>query len=301
MGPSQKQYTVLHSEQDASVNFVRDMPVGMLEARYVQRTDEYLIAYLSSQTACRFACRFCHLTATGQNKYEDTTVQQFLEQADEVLGHFDMLDKPAERVHYNFMARGEPLHNEHLINHSSKVLRPLAQRAIDRGLGYRFLISTIMPETFRDLELTDLFPEPELFPEIFYSLYSVDERFRKRWLPRAMNPIVALGKLKRWQEATGKVPKIHFAFIEGENDSEHSVRGVCAAINEVGLKVNFNIVRYNPPENTKSRESAIEVIDANVALMNELLKPELSCIVPRVGKDVAASCGMFIEKGAPLD
>jgi len=296
MGPSKRDYKVFHSDQDASVNFVRDMPVGMLEARYVQRTDEYLIAYLSSQTACALSCRMCHLTATGQNKFENVQPQAFLEQADQVLAHFDQSETPAERIHYNFMARGEPLDNPYLTLHSQKILRPLANRAIDRGLGYRFLISTIMPESARDDELIDIFSDPDLYPEIFYSIYSVDERFRKRWLPRAMHPVVALGKLKRWQEETGKVPKIHFAFIEGENDSEHSVRGVCEAINEVGLKVNFNIVRYNPPENSKSRESAIEVINSNVDLMNQLLKPELSCIVPRVGKDVAASCGMFLSQ-----
>jgi adenine C2-methylase RlmN of 23S rRNA A2503 and tRNA A37 len=288
-------YDVLKSNQDASVNFVRDMAVGKLEARFVQRTDEYFIVYLSAQSGCFKACRMCHLTATGQNKYQNTTESQFKSQADIVLKHFDESDAKAERVHFNFMARGEPMDNPLLTEQSSSVLQPLADRAIERGLGYRFLISTIMPDTMVDKDLVAMFPDAELYPEIFYSIYSVSADFRRRWLPRAMPPEQALEKLYRWQMATGKVPKIHFAFIEGENDSEHDVRTMCQAVIDSGLKVNFNIVRYNPFSEKYGKESEMDVIERNFSIMDSMLKPDFATIVPKVGQDVAASCGMFVR------
>lgn len=291
-----KNIEVQESTLDASVNFIsRDPKVGMIEARFVQRTSDYFIVYLSSQTGCFKACRMCHLTATSQNKYENVGPDDFLAQAQTVLEHYDAAGVSAPKVHFNFMARGEPLDNPIMLENSASILSPLAEEAKKRGLEYKFLISTIMPDTIQNTLLTDIFPDKELYPEIYYSIYSLNPNFRRRWLPRAMSPYVALSNLVEWQGVTGKVPKIHFAFIKGENDSERDVVQLCETINDHGLKVNFNIVRYNPHSEKYGEESDMETINRNVQIMNEILKPELSTIVSKVGFDVKASCGMFVQ------
>ena len=106
----------------------------------------------------------------------------------------------------------------------------------------------------------------------------------------------SLELLKEWQDYNGKIPKIHFAFIKGENDKEEDMINIANAINEVGLKVNINIVRYNPYSLKYGEESDEITINRNTKILNELLKPESIRIVPKVGFDVKASCGMFIEK-----
>ena len=73
------------SRLDASVNFVREVEVGLIEARYVLRRDDYFVVYLSTQTGCRQACRMCHLTASGQMRLRDVTYDEVLDQADVVL------------------------------------------------------------------------------------------------------------------------------------------------------------------------------------------------------------------------
>lgn len=289
-------YSIIHSEQDASVNFIRPgNEVGFLEARYVRRSEEYFIIYLSSQTGCQKACRMCHLTSTGQNKFEDASHEDFIGQAKAVLTHY-RTQPPAPLVHFNFMSRGEPLDNPVLQTEADPLLRALRDLAEQRGLSAKYLISTILPDTMADKSLTDLFTDPDIYPELYYSLYSVDPSFRKRWLPRAITPELALEKLVTWQAVTGKVPKIHFAFIKGENDSEASVTNLCHAINRSGLKVNFNVVRYNPYSAKFGEESDESVIKRNTQLMQDLLKPERCRIVDKVGEDVKASCGMFIER-----
>lgn len=289
----------LTSAEDASVNFVAEAKhpkSGLIEARFVQRSQDYFIVYLSSQTGCDKACRMCHLTATGQNDSYNLDVSQFVDQANVVLDHYDQAGIDAPLVHYNFMSRGEPLDNPLMVEHSHLILRPLAELAKARGLEYKFLISTILPNTLGYVtSLPSIFSDPELYPEIYYSLYSVNPSFRKRWLARAHRAELGLDMLAEWQRFSGKVPKIHFAFIEGENDSEEDVRALCEAITSRDLRVNFNIVRYNPHSEKYGKESDEATINRNVDIMRELLKPDQFKIVPKVGFDIKASCGMFVE------
>lgn len=293
---------VLTSQIDRSINFIYDAPeIGVYESRYVRREDDYFIIYLSSQSGCDQACRMCHLTATGQNRLENATYEDFVRQARIVYEHYGRDAGPrAQLVHYNFMARGEALNNPLIRDDSSRLLRTLQTMADERELQSKFLISTILPTTLAGRSLLDLFPDSQVYPEIYYSIYSVNKAFRRRWLPRALPVEEGLERLKAWQEATGKTPKIHFAFIEGENDSEEDMKRMAAAVNGVGLRVNLNIVRYNPHSEKHGRESSEQVIVRNVAILTELLEPEQVRIVPKVGLDVKASCGMFIEPGGRI-
>ncbi len=283
-------YVPAPSRLDASVNFVREADVGRIEARYVRRTEDYVVVYLSSQTGCRQACRMCHLTATGQTRLRDTTRDELLEQADRVLDHY-RTQPPARAVHFNFMARGEPLLNHTVLHDSSALFDGLWQRADALALRPRFLVSTILPAEHGDRPLDDVFRR--YHPEIYYSLYSMSPAFRRRWLPKAQPAEVALDRLAAWQRATYKIVKIHYAFIAGENDSERDVHAVCDALESRDLYVHVNIVRYNPPSPAHGAEPPDDVLERNAAIFRTRLAKARVRVIPRVGFDVQASCGMF--------
>lgn len=237
------------------------------------------------------ACRFCFLTALGELDHDDASVKDFIQQARLVLDHYDG-QAPAELVHFNFMARGEPLDNPVLRENSAEILLSLKAMADQRGLESKFLISTILPQSLGSKSLIQVFPE--VHPEIYYSLYSVRPGFRKRWLPRAQPAERGLEMLKEWQEHTGKTPKIHFAFIEGQNDSEEDMHLIANAINAIDLRLNLNIVRYNPYDHRFGKEPDDAVVFRNAEILSELIGAERFRVVPRVGHDVKASCGMFV-------
>jgi 23S rRNA (adenine2503-C2)-methyltransferase len=283
----------LYSAEDASVNFVMPHPTGgAFEARYVRREQDYFITYLSSHTGCNKACRFCHLTQTGQTQMVWATPDDYYTQALQVFRHYRQFDD-AHRVNFNFMARGEPLANPGVLNNWDRVRSPLQGLAEQHALVAKYNISTIMPMEMQDKSLFEVFGNSGA--QMYYSLYSMNESFRKRWLPKAMNVHDALYKLMDWQVRTGELVTLHWPFIEGENDSLEDLEKIVMAVLVRGLKVKFNLVRYNPYSAAQGRESSEEVLQRNFEYLAKAFGHERSRIVPRVGFDVKASCGMFVD------
>ncbi|MCE9564517.1 MAG: hypothetical protein K8U57_20960 [Planctomycetes bacterium] len=292
-------FTRHKSQQDASVNWDRPADVGRLEARYVRRCADYFVVYISSQTGCVQGCRMCHLTATGQTRLRDATFDEMIEQAQIVLDYYRHQAEPARTVHFNFMARGEPLANQALVADADGLLGELSRLAVALSLRPRYLISTIYPKELGDRPLEDIFVTHQ--PDLHYSIYSMSDRFRRRWLPKAVPAEVALDRLTAWQRNTQKIITLHHAYIAGENDSEGDVHAICDALEERGLSVYINIVRYNPHDPSRHGvEPPEEVVMRNAAIYRERLPNARVGVIPRVGFDVAASCGMFFGSDGPV-
>lgn len=280
----------LRSKEDQSVNLVEEALKGFVEARYVRRTDDYFNCYLSSQSGCNKGCRFCHLTATKQTQFLDVTTRGFLDQAEQVFSEYYRSGKSAKQVHYSFMARGEPLSNLWILNNGDDLLRKLGEFALGHQLQPKFNISTIMPRSLEH-NLSEVFPL--ITPTIYYSMYSASDDWRARWIPQAMPVAKALKMLKEYQDTSKKLVKIHGAFIKGENDGWSDVEQLVAAIKWSGLQVEFNLVRYNP----FSEEQGVETDEARLEWLLEYLNKHLgpAKMIKRVGFDVKASCGMFVQ------
>lgn len=286
----------LISEIDSSINFAEEALIGFLESRFVRKHDDYFICYLSSQSGCNRGCKFCWLTATKQTKFEDALPVDFLSQAAKVLKHYDKEHKPAKYMHYNFMARGEVLNNKHILSDADQILFDLGKltKAFDSNLGVKFNVSTILPKDL-DKSLPEIFKT--IHPTIYYSLYSVNDEFRKKWMPNAMDVDRAFELLKEWQLFSKKKIKIHHCFIDNENDSVNDVYQMIDKINHFRLDCEFNLVRYNPYSEIQGKESSDDKISRNMELIRTLLPTSHNKVqvIPRVGQDVYASCGTFIQ------
>lgn len=285
----------LISKEDSSVNFIFDKGV---EARFVQRQPDYFIVYLSSQNGCNKACRFCHLTQTKQTQFDPVDPEGFLTQAKTVLEYYrNLKEKKANVVHFNFMARGEPFANQYLLKNCNQILDSLEKQASEFGLKAKFLFSSILPLELQLISLIDVFKECRQDILVYYSMYSVEEEFRRKWLPKALPVETALAQLKQLSDLPSVKLGVHGAFIEGENDSEEQVNKMIDALKRHELEFRFNLVRYNPYSSDQGRESL--ELEAILEKMKTIAQ-QSSRIVPRVGFDVKASCGMFVDlKSAP--
>lgn len=239
----------------------------------------------------------CHLTATRQVMFEHATAEDYYAQAKLVLDHYAAVTATgrllAADVNFAWMSRGEPLANEHLIHDPDRVFSLLYKLACRHSLHAKFNISTIMPRTLdRVGRLVDIFTF--VTPTVYYSLYSVDSTFRAKWLPAAMPVEEALADLKRYQDFSKKIVKIHFALIEGENDSAGQITDCIEAIQRHHLVVEVNLVRYNPPGLDAGKEASEGAYKQAEALFKSAFGLTHVQTVQRVGYDVKASCGMFV-------
>ena len=227
----------------------------------------------------------CHLTVTKQTQFTNCDMQDFVTQLENIFAHYDK-DVPAKTMHINWMARGEALANPTITETSTELLLRLGQMSRDKGIAVKFNISTIMPVTFRKT-LVEAFPI--ITPTIYYSLYSIDQKFRDKWLPAAMHHDKALDLLADYQRVSKKIVKFHCAFIKGENDSKVDVMMMMNAIRRRNIVGEFNIVRYNPFSPEQGCET--DRLDDIKIQISEYMPCK---IIPRVGQDVYASCGTFI-------
>lgn len=287
----------LPSEHDQSVNFWRPTDDGgMEESRLVRRVGEKLICYLSSHSGCSYSCRFCHLTATRQTMMTPVTLDGYCEQAEVVMREYDQKLQRGEEastfMHYNFMARGEALANPTILFSSDRLFDRLSEISKKRGLSCKYLVSSIIPSDFEG-DLSKILYHPSSL--LYYSLYSMDPAFRKRWLPKAMDPDKALDLIAEYQSKTNQPIALHWAFIAGQNDSDEQIDKILNAVSQRNIKAKFNLVRYNPHDQRHGNESGEETIQSLFEKISSSLSLPGSRIVSRVGFDVKASCGMFLE------
>lgn len=277
------QFKVLESELDSSKNYILPMNTGLVECRFVQRDPSQIIVYVSSQNGCNKACRFCHLTQTGQTSMNDVTPEIFALQLQKVLFENKNFIVDGLKLNINFMARGEPLSNYYIKNHWKDVKHALMLVINEYDINsdlVKFNISTIIP---KDVEKTafDIFNNDKNV-WIYWSYYSHQMAFRKRWMPNASSIDGCLNFIGNHPNVV-----IHNAFIDKENDKISNLKKMLFEHPDWKM----NIVRYNP-YSEKQGEEAKNIGD----IITELTPFGGVQVVPRVGFDVKASCGMFIEK-----
>lgn len=285
----------MRSDLDRSVNFIADYGSGFLEARYVRRTDDYFICYVSSHSGCKLACRFCHLTRTRQTSFDEADKDSLIAQIRRVLDYHADNETASPKMNVNFMARGEPLLNKAVTEELADIHEVVMPWAESHGISeIVYNPSSIFPLGTEELDLADAFGGLPVTP--FWSLYSLDDRFRKRWLPKSIEPELALAKLLDFQSATGREVVLHWALISGENDKDEDFEKIAGFIEKSGLEARLNMVRYNPADEGTGVEADEDRYQAALNIIGEVMKRPGSRVVPRVGFDVKASCGMFVNK-----
>lgn len=283
---------LLKSKKEATRNWiipVSNNPKQVFEARYVRRPGK-ISAYVSSAAGCFRRCKMCYLTDQEQFGGRQATKNDYIEQMKTImLHHRGCRDLESKKCNVNLMARADALDNIHFRKDYDEIYDQWKKSVQEAGLDkMQVNVSSIIP---RNITCIPKFKGNTVF---YYSMYSVDPSFRRKWLPQAKEVHEALKLVQRWQQSMSKPVVIHGAFIAGENDSEKDVREMCETVKvKHGIQARFNIVRYNPPPSLQGKSKECEHLEE----LRIWIKDYMPCkVIPRVDPQVYASCGMFVNQ-----
>jgi len=288
-----KEMIEMRSVIDNSINLISNPVEGeYIESRYVYREDsDHAIIYLSSQTGCDKSCKYCWLTQTGQTNYRDCSVEEILMQVDSLWDKLP-LDK-ITKIHFNFMARGEALSSNIILKNFDDLIFGFRERCKKVNKECKVLISTILPKGIMTgetlMDITKILSNPEV--HLYYSLYGNDT-FRNKWMGKAESLNNALSALHVWHMMYPERIVLHWAFIDGENTDIDDFYELAILVKQYLRGVRINIVRFNPIDE-KYKEPSLDVIQNLFSAWNFINFNSRNKIIPRVGVDVYASCGMF--------
>lgn len=327
---------------DGSVNFVSQsfrkngvLSKGVKECRYVRRDDRHVSGYVSSGDGCNEGCEQCWLTQTGQTSTNKSTKQDYVDQLRTIVAHYkqevDGGAKLAEWLYVNFMARGDALANPTVLFDYNSLYDAFEEIANEHNLSLRMNVSSIFPKSLRanptlwrkgtnELDLLQVFGHPTQdhtgidkslggIPgrpvHLFYSLYSMEEGFRRKVMPNALDPRIVLPSLAWFQRMTDQPIALHWAMIKGGNDDKKTLDNLVDAILDSGVWGKFNQVRFNghPKSGMSEPEEGVrleffnrisEAMLQNARAANKFpSQTGRSKQVSIVGKEVLASCGTF--------
>lgn len=219
---------------------------GKFEARYVQLSSSHFSAYVSSHRE--------HVSADGIPSLVQATLETYLLQVDGILKHYDEFKRPVDKMHVNFMGKGDPLMNATVLNHFSTLYEHIRMRSLVREIDTQVNIGTIMPKSMSSIDLHDVFGTKPV--RLCYSLFSIENAHIDR-----MDLIDALDKLKGFQDRTGQPVTFHWPLFAERNDDPEKVHNLSAKLRPYSFKGKINLVRHGPPRTEDHRlNEAFDII-----------------------------------------
>lgn len=271
--------------------------------KYIFRTDDNLIIEFSSidkqdgkniicapcQTMCVMGCKFCHTTEhIGKLKCRNLTQHEIVEGVLETYKNAP--EKDGRVLLVSFMGCGEPLFNSTYVLDAMVQLKNLEVEGKARYV--RFALATSLPEE-RWLDffwMTQEIQKRKLPVKLHLSLHYTMDALRKEWMPKSLGIIPSLSAVDFYNKLTGNAVEIHYALLEGVNDTEQDAILISEFLK--GRDVNVKFLFYNEKESLAVHASPKERLNVfrryfeKYGIQHEYYVPP--------GLDVGASCGQFI-------
>jgi 23S rRNA (adenine2503-C2)-methyltransferase len=244
-------------------------------------------ACVSSQVGCPVGCKFC---ASGINGLQrNLTAAQIVEQVF-ALNRAILAD--SKRIsNIVFMGMGEPLANYANVIKAVHILH-------DPGcfnIGARKItISTVgVPPRMRQLA------EENLPLNLAISLHAPTEPLRKELIPWAEHFALEdiLAAAKYYFEKTGREVTLEYILLAGVNDQPDHARQLANRCK--GLRVNVNLIRYNPVEGLPFQRPDA---GAAIAFQSILRRKGINAHARKSrGRDIDAACGQLRRKADAVE
>ncbi len=255
----------------------------VIEFSYIDKNDGKDIICVPSQTMCRIGCKFCHTKEyIGKIKDRNLTSEEIFEGVSYVVSDMKLC-RPMLLVSY--MGCGEPLNNTRNVIGSMVGIR-------NHFENVRFAVATSLPAFlgFEFRVMARMIERHKLNVKLHLSLHYTTDILRKEWMPNSLNIAESLFHCYRYKTFTKNNVEIHYALIEGINDSVEDADRLVGLLN--GKDFNVKFLFYNAKENLSVKASDMSALNRfksrldEAGILNEYYVPP--------GLDIGASCGQFL-------
>lgn len=257
-------------------NGTNDIP---LEVSFIRKNDGKDILCVPTQTSCKMACKFCHLTGLdvpANNLFAEEIL-------DLVKSSLEFQPPSNSTLLISFMGAGEPLLNVENIIESAKLIK-----SYSKYQNTRFAISTIIPNKKSFNHFTDRILENNLPFKLHWSLHCIDEPQRKSLMPSALSTTQSLQLLTSYIEATNQPIEIHYTLMDHINDSLEDAQKIASLIDK---RFVIKLLRFSPHTNEPFLFESRNTLEFKKQLESNGFTVE---IYSPPGRDIGSSCGQFI-------
>ena len=211
----------VHSSKDSTVKYIfKTLDNLIVEFSYINKDDGKDIICIPSQTMCNIGCKFCHTTEyIGKIKTRNLSHTEIVHGVEYILSELNIY-KLDRTLLISFMGCGEPILNVDNLISSMKYMKTIFEL---NGISYvRFAIATSIPKHDAEefFKLTFLIFENNLPVKIHLSLHYTIDLIRKDWMKKSLDIIPSLSAVDFYKKLTGNAVEIHYALIDGVNDTE---------------------------------------------------------------------------------
>jgi 23S rRNA (adenine2503-C2)-methyltransferase len=273
------------SETDNVVKYIYSTDDNFIvEFSYINKNDGKDIICVPCQTMCNLGCKFCHTTDyIGKIKTRNLTSWEI---SDCVLKIYDdqKLEGYNRMLLVSYMGCGEPMEN------ISEVVVSMVRLSLDCLSPVRFAVATGIPKrNIKDfIDFTHKVAFHKLDVKLHISLHYTENDVRKHWMPSAGRIEPTLDLASYFKSYTGNKVEIHYALIEGLNDSDEDIIRLTGMLQHRGF--NVKILFYNEKDTLEVKPS--DKYESFKTALDFYEIPTEYYIPP--GLDIGASCGQFL-------
>jgi len=256
---------------------------------YIDKNDGKDIICIPSQTSCKMKCKFCHITDVTDQLVNKNLSSQDLSWGINYIFNDLKIYNNNKVLLISFMGCGEPLLNNKNVIDTMIGLTDIYSNKVP---FIRFAIATSIPEFawINFFNLTKEIKDNKLPVKIHLSLHYTIDMLRKEWMSNSLDIIPSLTALEYYKKYTGNSVEIHYALIEGVNDTEQDAILLSEYLKNKDLPVKF--LFYNERSSINYHASAKDKLNIFKRYFDKYGIQHEYYIPP--GLDVGASCGQFL-------
>lgn len=277
----------VYSEIDKTVKFIFFLNQQIVEFSYINKNDGKDIICVPTQTACNLKCKFCFLSDYDLDvknlsaEHIEYGVSYIIKDLGLCLGV-----KSHNRVLLiSFMGCGEPLLNLGNVINSCELI---TEKYKKKYHIVRYGLSSLIPNLALMKKMVSMVLELKIPMKFHFSLHTPIKKKRKELLPSASDIRKSIELICKYIRVTGNSAEIHYALIDGVNDTDEDLFYLINLLKEKDIPVKFLIYNEKP---------SLDLLPSyRVVLFREKL--ELADIKTEFyippGGDIGSSCGQFL-------